>query len=119
MATPTLAVVWTIWSPTHGNLPPQRMHDALGNELGLLGVGVREDHRELVPADSCECIRLANGMPQRTSDGLEQIIACLMAEPVVDLLEVVQIDQEHGAGGSVPRQSGEPPWPVPARSAAD
>ena len=50
---------------------PQRLNDALGNELGLVSIGVREDHRELVPADSCECVRLAHGMPQRTCDGFE------------------------------------------------
>jgi len=34
---------------------------------------------------------------------LEKVVARLVAEGVVDVLEIVQVDHEHGAGGAVAR----------------
>ena len=42
-------------------------------------------------------------MPQRARHALEEVVARLVAEGVVDVLEVVQVDHEHGARGAVAR----------------
>jgi len=41
--------------------------------------------------------------PHRGRHALEKVVARLVAEGVVDVLEVVQIDHQHGAGGAVAR----------------
>ncbi len=87
-----------------GCLPSQGLDDPVGNELSLVSIGLREDHGELVPTDSCEYVRLAHATPQRHRDCFEQIVSCLVSKPIVDLLEVVEIDQEHCAGGTVARR---------------
>jgi hypothetical protein len=44
---------------------------------------------------------VAHAVPQQSPDSFEQVIAGHVAKLVVYLLEIVQIDEEHGPGGAV------------------
>ncbi len=87
----------------HRDLPAERLHDALGHDLRLIGVRLGKEHGELVSAHSRQDVGLAHAVPERSRDAPEEIVARLVAEGVVDVLEVVQVDHEHRALGSVAR----------------
>ena len=87
----------------HRDLPAQGLDDPVGHDLRLVGVRLGKEHGELVSAHPRQDVRLAHAMPQRPGDALEEIVARLVAEGVVDVLEIVQIDHEHRALGAVAR----------------
>ena len=84
-----------------GAVPPQRGEQALGGLARLLGVGVREQDGELVPAEAREDVRIAKPRPQDIGDALDQGVAGAVPEAVVYVLEVVEVEQQHGARGAV------------------
>ncbi len=87
----------------HRDVLVQGLDDAVGHDLSLFRIGLRKQHRELISADPRQDVRLAHAMSQRSGDALEQIVARLVAERVVDVLEVVEIDQKHCARRAVAR----------------
>ena len=87
----------------HCDLLAQGLDDSIGHDLCLVGIRLRKQHGELVSAHPRQDVRLAHAMPERPGDALEEIIARLVAEGVVDVLEVVQIDHEHRALGAIAR----------------
>ena len=60
------------------------------------GTGNQDD--ELVPADAPQRVHVADGRAEAGGHGLKEFIADDVAEGVVDLLEVVEVDEEHGHG---------------------
>ena len=54
---------------------------------------------ELVAAEPGDGVALAERLLQPVGDLLQQAVAGVVAERVVDLLEVVEVDQHHGGGG--------------------
>ena len=69
--------------------------DLVGDQGRRLGVGqVREDQRELVAADPGHGVALAQGRAHPLADLLEHVVADPVAEGVVDLLELVEVDQD-------------------------
>nr|WP_239002946.1 hypothetical protein [Rhodovastum atsumiense] len=54
------------------------------------------DHGELVAAEPGEGVGLAQFRLQPGGDGAEQRIAGRVAERVVDFLETIEVDQQHG-----------------------
>jgi hypothetical protein len=91
--------------PEHRHLPAHRLHDAVGHDLRLTGIRLGEEHGELVPPHARQDVGLPFAMAQGTGNGAEEVVARLVAEGVVDVLEVVQIDHEDGAIGSVPQHA--------------
>ena len=69
--------------------------DLLGHGLHVLGVGdPRQDHRELVAAETRNRVGLARAGADAARGLHQQVVAHEVAQRVVDLLEVVQIDQK-------------------------
>ena len=66
-----------------------------GGELRAIDVGGRQQHRELVAAQTRDGVRRAQGVAQPRRHFLQHQIAGVMPEGVVDLLEAVEIDQQH------------------------
>ena len=73
----------------------ERVEQALGDQLGpgcqreLLG-----DHDELVPAEAPQRIGVAYHAVEPRGDRLQEFIADAVAERVVDVLEVVEVDEQ-------------------------
>jgi hypothetical protein len=64
----------------------------------LIGVGdFAQQKHELVAADACDHIALADALLDATGNFDQQCISRYMAERVVDDLEAVEIDEQHGA----------------------
>ena len=69
----------------------------------LLGARLREQHGELVAAEPRQQIGLAQPLAEHRGDRADQLVPCRMAEGVVHVLEVVEVQQQHGALASVAR----------------
>ena len=71
--------------------------DALGERAGLLGVaqGVLQ-HHELVAAEAGDDVGAAHGRAQAVGGHAQQLVAAGMAQRVVDLLELVEVDEVDG-----------------------
>jgi len=85
--------------------------DALGQVGESLGAIHRRDHGELLTTNPGHEVVLANGRCQSAGDGLQRAVAAGMAVRVVDLLEPVDVENQHGepapARGEVHRREGE------------
>ena len=57
-----------------------------------------QQHAELVAAEAGDGVALAERLLEAVRDLLQQAVARVVAERVVDLLEVVEVDQHHGRG---------------------
>ena len=84
-----------------------RLSGLLGDLDGGGGVpNVSEHDAELVSSETSDRVCIAEHCAQTTCDLLQQEVAPLVSERVVDLLEAVEIDDEdRGAGGLAPRTS--------------
>ena len=69
------------------------------------GVDLGQHDGELVAAEPRDGVDVADGAPQVAADLLEDPVAMAVAEGVVDLLEAVQVDEEH-RGGMAPALGG-------------
>ena len=79
---------------------PQRrgegLDEAVGLEGGLLPGGqVFRQHHELIAAEPGEGVILAHDGLKTRGDGLQQVVAQVMAQAVVDPLEAIQVDEDH------------------------
>ena len=72
--------------------------DALGDAGRRVGVGVDEQHRQFVTAEAKDRSGRRDGPHQARTQLTQQFVTGGMAEGVVDLLEVVQVDVEEGEG---------------------
>ena len=61
----------------------------------MVGAG-RGDDGELVAADAGDEIVAADGVGEPLRHRADQLVADRMAERIVDVLEVVEVDVEHG-----------------------
>ena len=95
-AMPMLAPITTSW-PLIWKGSAQARDDALGQRAGLLGVaqGVLQ-HHELVAAEAGDDVGAAHGRAQPVGDRAQQLVAAGMAQRVVDLLELVEVDEVDG-----------------------
>jgi hypothetical protein len=57
---------------------------------------VGQQHRELVAAEACDGVSVADDRAQTLADALDHDIAVEVAERVVDLLEAIEVHHEHG-----------------------
>ena len=77
----------------------QGLVHALGDERGLVGVGhAVEQDGELVAAEAGDRVRRPDGRLEPAGDRHEQPVSRLVAERVVDELEAVEVEEEHGGG---------------------
>ena len=53
-----------------------------------------DEHGELVPADACQRVTVGHAPQQPLPHGLQQLVAGRVPEPVVDLLEVVEVQED-------------------------
>ena len=86
-ATPALAVTDT--PVTRERIAPSRWL-ATVRACGVVGVG--QQHRELVAAEAGEHVVIAQPRAHRLGDLAQQVVALLMAERIVDELEVVDVN---------------------------
>ncbi len=75
--------------------------DVAAHPLGGGLVAVGEEQRELVAAEAGHHVGVAHRAAQDAADGDQQLVAGVVAEAVVDLLEVVEVEQQHRAGRAV------------------
>ena len=55
-----------------------------------------DEHDELVAAEACQQVADAHHRAEAAGDVLEQLVADAVAEAVVDHLEVVEVEEQHG-----------------------
>ena len=67
---------------------------AVGGDEGLVGVGVREDDRELVSADAEGPVSVAQRITDAVGHAHQETIAGRVTLAVVDDLEVVEVDEQ-------------------------
>ena len=63
---------------------------------GLVRAGSGGDHDELVAADSGNGVALAQDRLEASCERLQHVVAGVMAAHVVDVLEAVEVDDDHG-----------------------
>ena len=73
-----------------------RVADALRKRRGVGSLlHLRHDDGELVAAHARDHVELARAAAQTLADQLEQLVADMVAERIVDALEVVEVETEH------------------------
>jgi hypothetical protein len=78
---------------------------ALGQGRGFLGVAQRLlQHHELVAAETRHHIALAHHLAQPLGDRAQQVVPAGMAQRVVDLLELVEVDEVNGERTPAPQR---------------
>ena len=75
--------------------------EVFGQLQGTLDVGLRHQHRELVAGEAGDDVGGADAFAQRPGDPADQVVALLVAEQVVDLLQPVDVDHHHRAATAV------------------
>ena len=85
----------------HGD-PARPRVGAIGDDAGSGGLGLGHDDGELVAADAREQVRAAHGAGQVRRDVDQDLIAGLVAEGVVDGLELVDVDEGQRERSAVP-----------------
>ena len=74
---------------------------ALGHGNRLVDARSFEEHAELISTDACQQILAANGRREHARRGTQRMVPRLMAMRVVHVLEVVEVDGEHGVAAGV------------------
>src|SRR5262249_55409287 len=75
-------------------LHPDPLADSFGGLYCTVQRCLRKDDGKLLPAISGREIDFAASRPDRFSDGLNDHVTTRMAEPVVDLLQEIEIDDQ-------------------------
>ena len=102
-AMPMLAVMHTVGRATSSisNGSRSTSSSTLGDELGA---AVRrralDEDDELVTAEPGDRVAFAQGGEQAGRDRLQELVARFVAERVVDLLEAVEVEEQHGGLGA-------------------
>ena len=68
--------------------------DALGDAGGAAGIGIRQEDAELLAAHAPDQVDVAHGLAQGARDEHQRLVAAVVAEAVVDVLEMVDVDDE-------------------------
>ena len=98
-----LALIQHVWLPARTGTWQCR-HDPVGDVEDLRFGGVHDDQRELDPAEARDGAGAAADRPQPPGDLDQQLVADGAPEAVVDRLETVEVEHEHG--GEVPTAFG-------------
>jgi hypothetical protein len=81
------------WTDTVGVECFDRNPHSLGKHACDIAIHTRQDHQEFLAAPPHQNVVNANRAPQQVADVAQQLIAGLMTEGVVHLLESIEIDQ--------------------------
>ncbi len=84
-----------------------RRNSGSADAASASGLQVGEEDQKLVPTLPGDDIHLSDRVPQPRGDGFQELVTGCMAEAVVDQLEVVEIDEEHGYARAFPRGASE------------
>ena len=96
-ATPTLMPTSHVRSPPSENgMPSASTSAAAGRSRSAQPVDAFEQDGELVARQPRHGVGGAHGADQPLGHGLQQPIARIVAERVVDVLEVVEVEEHHG-----------------------
>ena len=79
----------------------QRLEQVLGHALALCAVARGSSDGELVAAEAGEDVALAQALAEQRRDPRDDLVAGGVAERVVDVLEVVEVEQQQRAVGAV------------------
>ncbi len=75
--------------------------DLLGDVLGNVGVRIRQQDRELIAAEPGDRVGAAQAVAEQRGDRHDQAVSGLVAEGVVDGLEVVEVEHEQRAAVAI------------------
>ena len=93
--------------PAHLERRRQLLVDPLGDAGGVrLAVDLLEQHGELVAAQARERVARSHAAFEPPRDADQQLVARLVAEAVVDRLEAIEIEVEHGEQRLAERAAG-------------
>ena len=82
-------------TPTEAGL--EHRHHTLGDPDGVLGIrGFLDEDGELVATETRCRVRRAEHELEAVGNPREQLVACHVAEAVVDLLEIIEVEEHHG-----------------------
>jgi hypothetical protein len=98
--------------------PADRLADALAERRHPRRSRVQRDAEELLPTPPADDVLAANHAGDAARDGAEHRVAGLVPEPVVDGLEVVDVDERHAEGDAVAPGARDRPGEVPLERAA-
>ncbi len=96
-ATPIEHVSVGVWSASRNgawNASRTRVSTAITSNDAGSGIEARQDHHELVAAQARDRVRFAHGSRQPLRDRLQELVARVVAERVVDALEVVEVEEQ-------------------------
>ena len=79
-----------------GEVLPDLRPDPLGQHVALVLVGLRQHERELLAAHAADAVDAAHARGQCLAQQLERSVPRLMAEPVVQHLEPVEVADQDG-----------------------
>lgn len=68
----------------------------IGQTQSALGVGIRQKHHKLLATHTAYKIAIAYPAPQDTGNGLQNCITSIMPIMIIDSLEMIQVDEQHG-----------------------
>ena len=106
-ARPTLTPTCTPDSPRANGLA-ERLDQGRGRPLDVSDrVDALEEDGELVAGEPGHRVGGPHGLDQPLGDGLQQPVAGVVAERVVDVLEVVEVEEHHGDVPLGPTREGE------------
>lgn len=92
----------------HGKGLVQRLGELPRDHGHILGVvDAREEKGELVSGFAGHRIALAHGRSQALSNSLQELVACGVAQSVVDLLEAIEVDEDHRQPVPIPMGLGQ------------
>src|SRR4029450_776142 len=89
-----------------GEWGAQGDQDSLGEPAGGGQVGVLAQGAALAPGEPAHGVVLTKAAAQPGRDLAQEPVAGAVAEAVVDHLEVVQVDEQHGQAAAVPAGPG-------------
>ena len=109
-AMPTLTRQVHLAAIHHQRQVAHRLEQRVGGGLGPHRVGTRQQRSELVAAQPRQDAPGAQGPLRQPGHGLQRLVACPVAEAVVDQLEVVEVEDQHrpvrtAGAGQVRRQA--------------
>ena len=72
-----------------------------GDIGGLVVAGVLEQYRELVPAQACQHVAVAQVLAQAGAHLDQQLVPGVVAQAVIDFLELVQVEHQQGVAAAL------------------
>ena len=103
-----LTRTWRRWPATSNGVAERGAHAAGGHRRLRLVLDAGAEDGELVAAEARDQVAVAHGAAQPVRDLDQQPVAGLVAEAVVDDLEVVEVEEEDGdalAASAAPRSA--------------